>query len=245
MRRATMRTFVYVDGFNLYYGALRGTPWKWLDLPALFAKVLQPRHDILKVKYFTARVSGTASDPSKPQRQDVYLRALRRYRPEVEVYFGHFLTHRVRAALAQPVGDRRTVEVIRTEEKGSDVNLAVHLLNDGWLDACDCAVVVSNDSDIAEAMRPVKEQHGKRIGLVTSGTRRPSSSSWSTRTSRDMSGRARYGNRNCPTRFPEPASASPRAGSAVLGEALPLGGTRVLTESTDVSSRAIHAMGGA
>ena len=37
-----MRTFVYVDGFNLYYGALKGTPWKWLDLPALFAKVLQP-----------------------------------------------------------------------------------------------------------------------------------------------------------------------------------------------------------
>ena len=57
-----MRTFVYVDGFNLYYGALKGTPWKWLDLPALFTKVLQPHHDILKVKYFTARVSGTPAD---------------------------------------------------------------------------------------------------------------------------------------------------------------------------------------
>lgn len=60
-----MRTFVYVDGFNLYYGALKGRPWKWLDLPALFAKVLQPQHDILTVKYFTARVSGTRTDPSK------------------------------------------------------------------------------------------------------------------------------------------------------------------------------------
>ena len=39
-----MRTFVYVDGFNLYYGALKGTPFKWLDLVALFEKVLQPRH---------------------------------------------------------------------------------------------------------------------------------------------------------------------------------------------------------
>ena len=75
-----MRTFVYVDGFNLYYGALRGTPWKWLDLTALFTKVLQPHHDILKVKYFTARVSGTPADQSKPQRQDVCLRALLRYR---------------------------------------------------------------------------------------------------------------------------------------------------------------------
>ncbi|MCY4591623.1 MAG: NYN domain-containing protein [Alphaproteobacteria bacterium] len=166
-----MRTFVYVDGFNLYYGALKGTPWKWLDLPALFARVLQPHHDILKVKYYTARVSGTPSDQSKPQRQDVYLRALQRYRPEVEVYFGHFLSHPVTAPLAQPVGNVRTATVIRTEEKGSDVNLAVHLLNDGWLDTYDCAVVVSNDSDIAEAMRLVREQHGKQIGLVTPGNR--------------------------------------------------------------------------
>ena len=172
--RVLMRTFVYVDGFNLYYGALKGTSWKWLDLVALFEKVLQQHHDILKVKYFTARLSGTSADQSKPQRQDIYLRALQRFRPEVEVYFGHFLRHRVRALLAQPMGDRHTVEVIRTEEKGSDVNLAVHLLNDGWLGAYDCGVVVSNDSDVAEAMRLVREQHGKRIGLVTPGTGRPS-----------------------------------------------------------------------
>ncbi len=166
-----MRTFVYVDGFNLYYGALKGTPWKWLDPPTLFARVLQPHHDILKVKYYTARVSGTPADQSKPQRQDVYLRALRHYRSEVEVYFGHFLSHPVTAPLARPVDRERTARVIRTEEKGSDVNLAVHLLNDGWLDSYDCAVVVSNDSDIAEAMRLVRQQHGKRIGLVTPGNR--------------------------------------------------------------------------
>ena len=174
MRRATMRTFVYMDGFNLYYGALKGTPWKWLDLPALLATVLQPHHDIPTVKYFTAPVSGAPADRSKPQRQDVYLRALRRYRREVEVYFGHCLSHKVRTPLAQPAGSERTAEVIRTQEKGSGVNLAVHLLNDGWLDAYDCAVVVSNDSDIAEAVRLVRRHHGKLIGLVTPGTGRPS-----------------------------------------------------------------------
>lgn len=77
-----MRTSVYVDGFNLYYGALKGTPFKWLDMVSLFDKVLQPRHRILRVKYFTARVSGTPADPSKPQRQDIYLRALQTSRPE-------------------------------------------------------------------------------------------------------------------------------------------------------------------
>ena len=78
------------------------------------------------------------------------------------------MNHTAGRPLANPVDARRTV---RTEEKGSDVNLAVHLLNDGWLDLYDCAVVMSNDSDLAEAMRLVKQHRGKRIGLVTPGTR--------------------------------------------------------------------------
>ena len=48
--QSTMRTFIYVDGFNLYYGALKGTAWKWLDLVALFEKVLQPHHEIIAIK---------------------------------------------------------------------------------------------------------------------------------------------------------------------------------------------------
>jgi len=49
-------TFVCVDGFDQYYGALTGTPWKGLDLVAPFGRVLQPHHQILTVKYFTARM---------------------------------------------------------------------------------------------------------------------------------------------------------------------------------------------
>ena len=47
-------------------------------------------------------------------------------------------------------------QVYKTEEKGSDVNLALHVLNDAWLDQYDCAVIVSNDSDLAESLRLVK-----------------------------------------------------------------------------------------
>ena len=170
-----MRTFIYIDGFNLYYGALKGTPYKWLDLSGLFRAILQPQHDILKIKYFTARVSARPGDPSKPERQDVYLRALQHHCPEFAVYFGHFLSHKVPAPLAEPLpGGPRMVNIIRTEEKGSDVNLAVQMLNDGWLDAYDCAVVVSNDSDLAEAMRLVKARKEKKIGLITPGKRNPS-----------------------------------------------------------------------
>ena len=212
-----MRTFVYVDGFNLYYGTLKGSPYKWLDLLVLFQRMLQPRHRILAIKFFTARVSVTPNDPSKPQRQDTYLRALQLYRPEVEVYFGHFLSHNVRLPLATPTARQRTVEVIRTEEKASDVNLAVHLLNDCWLNAYDCAVVITNDSDIAEAMRLVKQQHRKLIGLATPGNRHPS---------RQLTAHADFSLRirkqggpcnslNCRTRSPARPSTSPPLGSAL------------------------------
>ena len=60
-----------------------------------------------------------------------------------------------------------------TEEKGTDVNLAVHLLNDAWLNKYDSAVVVSNDSDLAEAMRLAKERN-KVIGRVVTGGQHPS-----------------------------------------------------------------------
>lgn len=169
-----MRTYVYIDGFNLYYQALKGSPWKWLDLLTLCQAVVQPFHDILKIKYFTARLSATPNNPSKPQRQDSYLRAIQYYRPEVEIYFGHFLSHPVKMPLANPMKRQRMVNVIKTEEKGSDVNLAAHLLNDAWLNVYDCAIVVTNDSDIAESMRLVKAYHNKRIGLVTPGSGHPS-----------------------------------------------------------------------
>ncbi|HAE02977.1 MAG TPA: NYN domain-containing protein [Rhodospirillaceae bacterium] len=169
-----MRTIVYIDGFNLYYGALKGTPNKWLDVSTLCRSILKPHNDIIKIKYFTARVSARPNDPSQPQRQDIYFRALQSYCPEVEFYFGHFLSHAVSAPLENPTPAAKFVKVIKTEEKGSDVNLAVHLVNDCWLDAYDCAVVISNDSDIAEAMRLVKLHSSKAIGLVTPGNRHPS-----------------------------------------------------------------------
>ncbi len=125
-----MRTFIYIDGFNFYYGAVRGTKYKWLDFKALFSLILRPIHIISKIKYFTATVSSTAHDPEKTTRQETYLRALRASTPEIEVYLGHFLSHNVSMPLATPVPPKYFEYVIKTEEKGSDVNLAVHLIND-------------------------------------------------------------------------------------------------------------------
>lgn len=60
-----MRTYIYIDGFNFYYGVLKGTPYKWLDLKALFSIILQSHHIISRIKYFTALVSATPEDPHK------------------------------------------------------------------------------------------------------------------------------------------------------------------------------------
>lgn len=71
----------------------------------------------------------------------------------------------------EPIGNIRKVRVIRPEEKGSDVNLAVHLLYDALAGDLHCAVVVTNDSDIAEALRLVKRSTDVKIGLLTPGGR--------------------------------------------------------------------------
>ena len=111
-----VRTYIYVDGFNLYYRALKGTAFKWLDLTGMFGAILQPHHNIVKIKYFTARVTKRPNKPSKPRRQNVYLRALQHHCGEVELYFGHFQTHKVQAPLVNPCNGPRFVEIFKTEE---------------------------------------------------------------------------------------------------------------------------------
>lgn len=178
MEKKPLRTAVYIDGFNLYYGAIQGGPHKWLDLKLFSEAILQPHNKIVSIKYFTAKVSDHG-DPTAPIQQRTYLKALEVYRPEVQIIYGHFLSHAVRMPLAKPplIGGK-TIQVIKTEEKGSDVNLAVHLVNDAWQDAFDCAVVVSNDGDLAEALCLVKKHMPKKLlGVVMpllNGTRRAS-----------------------------------------------------------------------
>jgi hypothetical protein len=114
-----MRTYVYVDGFNLYYGALRGTPYKWLNLHTL-CTLLLPEISGRKIKYFVAHIQARPDDPDQPTRQQMYLRALRTL-PNLEIILGHFLPNAVSMRLVQPpVVGSAFVRVIKTEEKGSE-----------------------------------------------------------------------------------------------------------------------------
>ena len=157
-----MKANVYVDGFNLYYGAVKDTPYRWLDIAAMCGLLL-PRDHINQIKYFTALVSPRPHDPDQPTRQQTYLRALRTM-PNLTIIYGTFLTHEVMMPVAPPASG--TKKVIKTEEKGSDVNLATHLLVDGYSDDYEIAVIVSNDWDLLGPIEVVIDQLKKPVGLL-------------------------------------------------------------------------------
>lgn len=173
-----MRTIIYVDGFNLYFRLLEKRPaLKWLNVKALAEHVLRPQNQVVAVRYYTARVSGRL-DPHAPARQQIYLDALATI-PEISVHMGIFLSSEKFASLihppefrphlpapmAQPWPD--VVKVLKVEEKGSDVNLACHLLLDAFQGNFDVAAVLSNDSDLVEPIRIVTQVLGKPVGLLS------------------------------------------------------------------------------
>ncbi len=126
---STDRTRVYVDGFNLYYGAFRdGTfgAYKWLNLVGFCQDIPPKGHRIDMVRYFTAQVKPRGTDPGAPARQATYIQALRTL-PEISIHMDTFSTHpKIRPVTDQAAHCQPAVEVIITEEKGSDVNLATH-----------------------------------------------------------------------------------------------------------------------
>lgn len=154
---------VYIDGFNLYYGAVKDTPFRWLDLAALCRRML-PNDNIQHIKYFTAQVSARPHDPNQPARQQVYLRALKTL-PNFSIYFGHFLTHSCRMVLTGSNPPQK-VWVDKTEEKGSDVNLATHLVRDGFTQQFETAVLITNDSDLLEPLMVVRHVIGLPVGIL-------------------------------------------------------------------------------
>jgi hypothetical protein len=195
-----MRVGVYIDGFNLYYGARglcgRGSAgWRWLDLRLLSSNIVQSQSvwapmgpTVTRVVYCSARISGV-DNPVGQREQDTYLRALTAAQAVDVVEMGQYVTRTAVAPLAREgkkgkpvvvnpewpvmVQDGSHVQVpdavfmarvARREEKGSDVNVASHLLIDALGGRVDAAVVISNDSDLAFPVTEVRERIP--VGLV-------------------------------------------------------------------------------
>jgi uncharacterized LabA/DUF88 family protein len=142
------RTIAYVDGFNVYHGVheMTGRKYLWLDVQSLCQQLTPQGHELLVVRYFTARVRGTT--PSYV-RQDRYVRALSTHCPAIEITEGRFQKQRRRCRSC-------SAQWITYEEKESDVNIAISLVEDAALDRFDTAILVSGDSDLSPAVRAAK-----------------------------------------------------------------------------------------
>lgn len=157
-----MKTILYVDGFNLYYSALRGTPHRWLNPAALAARAF-PKNPIIGTKFFSAKVTPLPGDPQQPVRQQIYWRALGTV-PDLSIIEGDFRTRKTRAKVVTPPPN--TIEIYKTKEKGSDVNLGAHLLMDGFLGSYEAAIVITGDSDLVTPIRMVRDQLKKPVGVL-------------------------------------------------------------------------------
>jgi hypothetical protein len=166
-----VRTIVYVDGYNLYYGLLRKSPHKWLDLFSLFQNhVLSLDAEVLDVRYYTAPVlARMCDDPDSPRRQRTYLQALRKMPPnKVTIVEGRLELSKPYLRLVHPqLNGATTAQVYKLSEKKTDVNLASDLISAAFLGECDQAVVCTNDSDLAPALASVRKHcPDMRLGLV-------------------------------------------------------------------------------
>lgn len=166
-----MKTYVYIDGFNLYHGCIQYTMYKWLDIRKL-CEVMLPGHDIAYIKYCTAKVSAPPDDPGQPARQMIYWRALRTLQA-FDIIEGTFYEQ----VKAMPLSDdckrvtpgqypRKLVRVVKREEKGSDVNLASHLLMDGFHKLYEQAVLITNDSDLVTPVKIVRYELNLPVGII-------------------------------------------------------------------------------
>ncbi|MFB9906857.1 NYN domain-containing protein [Allokutzneria oryzae] len=204
LRRTTepqvTRVGVYVDAFNVYYGARahcgKGTEgWRWLDVGGLAMSLINPRlwanPTIDRIVYCTA-LRDRAGDPSSVADQEIYIEALKRHCGNVLVAHGKYVSRTSSGVLVEKRGRRpRQIvspgssqlpgwlpvsEVVKPdgqtmllatvptfEEKGSDVNVASHLLMDVLTRQVDVAMVFSNDSDLSFPL----EQARLRVPVAT------------------------------------------------------------------------------
>ena len=156
-----MRTIVYIDGLNLFYGALKGTDYKWLDLAAFVESILPRDCRLAEIKYFTALVRGNTEGRTA---QEIYLNALRLRSPKIDISEGHFTRKTVRGRVGS--GEKSEFAIVHTfEEKCTDVDLAIAIVADVMENRCDCVALLSNDGDLRGALRFARER-GKQTLFI-------------------------------------------------------------------------------
>lgn len=172
------KTSIYIDGYNLYYGRLRGTQYKWLDVVALFSQItrsIEPHSQIISVKFFTAPALPKFSRHGKEsmRAQNDYHRALEaKYPNKFEKVLGSHVYEKDGTKMPVYVEGNlfdkdNTVRVWRLVEKKTDVNLALSMYRDASKRALDQVVLISNDTDTEPAISALMEDFpALKIGMI-------------------------------------------------------------------------------
>ena len=168
------RVGIYIDGNNLFYGALKldeRRKYRWLNPEKLVREVcdnffINNLAHIEFIKFYTARVSNRSGNLDAPRNQQLYFNALKTIK-NLQIILGSFQVHEKILPISplelKKNGKPKIQKVLNTEEKGSDVNLGVHLVYDACMDNIDVAIVITNDTDLAEPIRIVADVIGKPV----------------------------------------------------------------------------------
>jgi 6-hydroxy-3-succinoylpyridine 3-monooxygenase len=178
-----LRTRVYIDGYNLYYGCLKNSAYKWLDIRTLAEHILANtplmrngesatyRFVNPAVKYFTASIlkAFANSDDSISCQAKYHNALIAHLGGEFEIIKGYYDARPARAYRwehGKAAHDSEQIAIWKLEEKKSDVALALHAYSDAVRDEVDQLVVVTNDSDFEPAMRMIRSHSKAILGLV-------------------------------------------------------------------------------
>lgn len=179
----TLRTRVYIDGYNLYYGCLKNSLHKWLDVHHLIEHILPSVHYELNgqpvsyvftapaIKYFTALILpafGKSGDSVACQQH--YHDALQGHLgTSLEIIKGYHDAKPARAYRHEPdkaARDSEVIDIWKLEEKQSDVRLALNAYSDAVRNEVDQVIAVTNDSDFAPAMELIRRHTNTTLGLI-------------------------------------------------------------------------------
>lgn len=179
-----VKTAVYIDGYNLYYGRLRRTPFKWLDVVKLVTAIVTiqcPEARVEKVTYFTAPALARFASRGRDSvtAQERYHRALQIRHPHLEIIYGAHsvdtsgtLLPAYRTGVPYDKSDRH--RVWKLEEKKTDVNIAIGMYRDAVRGEFEQLVIVSNDSDAGPILQAIRQDRPELvIGVLTPISPRP------------------------------------------------------------------------
>lgn len=153
------RVSFFIDGFNMYHSLKEhARDCRWLNLRTLCQEQINPdKEEISGIFYFSA-IATWLSDANKVSKHKKYISRLQQ--ENVNIVLGKFKEKEIHCKVCGSFFRAH-------EEKQTDVNIALKILEESVLDSFDTAILVSGDTDMIPAIMTMKRLFpGKRIGVV-------------------------------------------------------------------------------